>query len=108
MASSESTKDERNMPPSRVTGKSGDRRIKQHKSSPKRRVTDTEWKRWTDRVRDVIFLALGAAAAFNQLFLANPPNPVLYPVIAALLGAPIAFALDDRRKNGENDQNETD
>ena len=106
MASSESTKDESSKPPSRISGQSVERRVQTKKPHPKRRVTDTEWTRWRDRVRDVIFLGLGAAGAANQLFIANPPNPVLYPVIAALLGAPIAFALDDRRRNDQDDKDE--
>lgn len=94
-----------NEPPSRVSGQNTpDRRVKNVKSSPKRRVSDADWKRYRDRTRDVFFLVLGAAGTANQLFIANPPNPVLYPILAALLGAPIAFALDDRRKDGQNGQ----
>lgn len=108
--SSESSNDKvTNTPSSRAHAnpKEPDRRVRDKKVSPKRRVSDTDWKRWTDRVRDVFFLVLGLAGTANQLFLANPPNPVLYPILAALLGAPIAFALDDRRRSDrENEDNE--
>lgn len=81
-----------------------ERRSKTKKKSPKRRVSDSQWDRYIDRFRDVGFLVLGLASAAHQLFWASPPNPVLYPIIAALLGAPIAFALDDRRKDNRDEQ----
>ena len=74
------------------------------KDSP--RVSDTEWSRWVNRVRDVFFLTLGLAGTANQLFYANPPNPVLYPILASLLGAPFALALDERRRNSRDDKEE--
>lgn len=107
MSSSDSNNgNSENKPPSRTHANSNDfdRRIKSTRKSPKRRVSDTDWKRWTDRVRDVFFLVLGLVGTANQLFLANPPNPVLYPILAALLGAPIAFALDDRRRNDRENE----
>jgi len=82
-----------------------ERREKQERRSPKRRVSDVEWERWRDRTRDMCFLVLGLVGTANQLFFADPPNPVLYPILAALLGLPFALALDERRRksNGEDD-----
>lgn len=90
-----------------MSSESSNDKVTNSPSSRAHGVSDTDWKRWTDRVRDVFFLVLGLAGTANQLFLANPPNPVLYPILAALLGAPIAFALDDRRRSDrENEDNE--
>lgn len=75
----------------------------EQKNKNKRMITDADWNRWTDRVRDVFFLALGLIGTANQLFYANPPNPVLYPILAGLLGAPFALAIDQRRREGRED-----
>ena len=58
-----------------------DIRVKQQK----RRITDSDWNRGINRVRDVAFLTFGLAGVVGQLFFADPPNPVLYPIIAGLL-----------------------
>jgi len=81
-----------------------ERRRRQERRSPKRRVTDLEWVRWRDRTRDACFLILGLAGTANQLFFATPPNPVLYPILAALLGLPFALALDERRRKSNEDE----
>lgn len=73
------------------------------KKTNKRRITDSDWNRWNNRVRDVFFLGLGLLGTANQLFYANPPNPVLYPILAGLLGAPFAFALDQRRRDNREE-----
>ncbi len=109
MTSSESTRDggssdKKKSSESPTNSKNSEHRIQSKRSGQKRRVTDNEWDRLFDRVRDVAFLGLGLAAATHQLSIAQPPNPVLYPIIAALLEAPSAFALDDRRKDNRDEQ----
>lgn len=81
-----------------------ERRQRQERRSPKRRMTDVEWERWRDRTRDACFLVLGLAGTANQLFFASPPNPVLYPILAALLGLPFALALDERRRKSNEEE----
>lgn len=103
MASSDSTRDD-NSSESPTNAKKVDRRVQTKKRSPKRRISDSEWNSLFDRFRDVGFLVFGLAGAAHQMFWANPPNPVVYPILAALLGAPIAFALDDHRKDIRDEQ----
>lgn len=94
-------------PKSKTYANRVDRRVESKKTGHNRRVTDNEWTTWTNRTRDATFLVLGLAGTINQLFFANPPNPVLYPILASLLGAPFALALDERRRQGRGDQDET-
>lgn len=56
------------------------------------------YDKWQKRTREACVFFLGLAGAANQLFFANPPNPVLFPIIGGLLAIPFGLRLDDRRK----------
>jgi hypothetical protein len=68
---------------------------------PKRKPNPDPFDVWVKRARDAGLLALGFAGTINELFIQPEPRYLTYPILGALLGSPIAFRADERRRAAE-------
>lgn len=63
--------------------------------------------RWNDKVwtrtQAVVLWLVGIGALVNELFVQPQPRPMAFPLIAGVLGFPIAQAADKRR-SGSSDR----
>ncbi|HPU39829.1 MAG TPA: hypothetical protein PLS63_09655 [Microthrixaceae bacterium] len=65
----------------------------------KLRWNDTVWT----RTQAVALWAVGIGALVNELFIQPQPRPMAFPLIAGILGFPLAQAADKRR-SGSSDR----
>lgn len=61
-------------------------------------MADDRWTKWNLRIRDLVLWLIGIGAVVNELFAREEIRPLAPPIIAALLGLPIALRADERKK----------
>ena len=66
------------------------------------RWNDTVWT----RTQAVVLWSVGIGALVNELFFQPQPRPLAFPLIAGVLGFPIAQAADKRRSESSDQTSE--
>lgn len=61
-------------------------------------MSEDRWQVWDKRVRDTGLYILGVLGVANELFIQHEPRPASFPILATLLGIPLALRFDEKRR----------